>query len=62
MPTERTIYSQIGPYSPIVERPPLKWPGDARLALWIVPNIEYYQYMPQVKNFDPWREPLIPMS
>jgi allantoinase len=54
MPTERTIYSQIGPYSPIVERPPLKWPGDARLALWIVPNIEYYQYMPQVKNFDPW--------
>ena len=33
-------------YSPIVERPPLLWPDDARLALWIVPNIEHYQYIP----------------
>jgi len=54
MDHQRTIYSQIGPYSPIVERPPLRWPGNARLALWIVPNIEYYQYLPSVKSFDPW--------
>jgi len=33
-------------YSPIVERPPLRWPNDARLALWIVPNIEYFEYLP----------------
>lgn len=51
---ESTFYSQIGDYSPIVERPPLKWPNDAKLALWIVPNIEYYQYQPRVKTFDPW--------
>ncbi len=34
------------PYSPIVEREPLRWPGDARMALWIIPNIEHYQYLP----------------
>jgi allantoinase len=37
----------FGPYSPIVERAPLHWPGGARLALWIVPNIEHYQYAPR---------------
>lgn len=30
------------PYSPIIERPPLKWPGGARVALWICPNIECF--------------------
>ena len=30
------------PYSPITRRPPLKWPNEARLALWIVPNIEFF--------------------
>jgi peptidoglycan/xylan/chitin deacetylase (PgdA/CDA1 family) len=38
--------SPIGAYSPIVERPPLTWPNGARMALWIVPNIEYYRYQP----------------
>ena len=50
----RTIFSQIGPYSPIVERPRFSWPGTARLALWIVPNIEYYRLLPAVGSFDPW--------
>lgn len=54
MDRQRTIYSQIGPYSAIVERPPLRWPGNARLALWIVPNVEYYQFLPAVKGYDPW--------
>jgi len=31
-------------YSPIVERPALRWPNGARIALWIVPNIEYLQF------------------
>jgi peptidoglycan/xylan/chitin deacetylase (PgdA/CDA1 family) len=30
------------PYSPITERPPLKWPGGARIALWVAPNIEFF--------------------
>jgi peptidoglycan/xylan/chitin deacetylase (PgdA/CDA1 family) len=30
------------PYSPIIRRPKLTWPNDARLALWIIPNIEFF--------------------
>lgn len=30
------------PYSPIIDRPPLKWPNGKRLAVWIIPNIEYF--------------------
>ncbi len=42
-------------YSPIVERPRIAWPGGARLALWVVPNIEHYQFMPAaVPVQDPW--------
>ncbi len=32
------------PYSPIARRPPMRLPGDARIAVWIVPNIEHYHY------------------
>ncbi|MGA2393777.1 MAG: polysaccharide deacetylase family protein [Candidatus Lustribacter sp.] len=31
-------------YSPIVDRPPLRWPNGARLALWVIPNIEYIHF------------------
>lgn len=42
-------------YSPIVERPKLKWPNDARVALWVCPNIEHYEYLPDpVRVRDPW--------
>ena len=41
-------------YSPIIERPPIKWPGGARVALWIAPNIEHYEYLP---DFDGVRTP-----
>ena len=34
------------PYSPIVDRDPIRWPSGARLAVWIVPNIEHYEYLP----------------
>jgi hypothetical protein len=30
------------PYSPIDERPRLEWPGGARLAVWVIPNIEVF--------------------
>ena len=33
-------------YSPIIDRPIIKWPDDARVALWISPNVEHYEYMP----------------
>ena len=30
------------PYTPINDRPKLKWPNGARLAVWIIPNIEFF--------------------
>ena len=33
-------------YSPIIDRPIIKWPNDARVALWISPTVEHYEYMP----------------
>jgi allantoinase len=46
-------------YSPIIERPRLSWPGGARVALWVVPNVEHYEYLPQkLRVRDPWpRQP-----
>jgi peptidoglycan/xylan/chitin deacetylase (PgdA/CDA1 family) len=29
-------------YSPIVRRPPLKWPNNAKVALMVAPNIEFF--------------------
>ena len=42
-------------YLPIVDRPVIKWPNDARVALWISPNIEHYEYTPVNEGVrDPW--------
>ena len=32
-------------YSPIIDRPAIKWPNEARVALWIAPNVEHYEYL-----------------
>ena len=42
-------------YQAIVDRPPVRWPGGARVAVWIVPNIEHYRIdmgpgAPDVRN------------
>jgi len=43
------------PYSAIVERPPVRWPGGARVAIWVAPNIEHYEYMPRLRGVrDPY--------
>src|SRR6185437_10114729 len=43
------------PYSPILHRPQLRWPNGARVAVWVVPNIEQYEYLPKfVRTRDPW--------
>jgi allantoinase len=33
---------RYGPYVPITRRPKLTWPGGARVALWVNPNIEFF--------------------
>lgn len=42
------------PYSPIIDREPLEWPGGARVAVWVVPNIEHYEYLPPPGAADPY--------
>jgi allantoinase len=42
------------PYSPIGDREPLRWPGGARVAVWVVPNIEHYEYLPPAGAVDPY--------
>ena len=32
------------PYSAIVDRPVLGWPNGARLAVWVIPNIEHFLF------------------
>jgi peptidoglycan/xylan/chitin deacetylase (PgdA/CDA1 family) len=44
------------PYQAIVDRPPVKWPGGARVAVWVVPNIEHFHAeigpgAPDIRNF-----------
>jgi allantoinase len=34
-------------YSPIVDRPSIRWPNGARVALWVVPNVEHYEWEPE---------------
>ncbi len=38
-----------------VDRPVIKWPNDARVALRIAPNVEHYEYEPEFDGSrDPW--------
>jgi len=39
-PTEHDRFD----FSPIVDRPPLRWPNGARVALWVIPNIEHFLF------------------
>lgn len=48
------------PYSPITKRPPLRWPGDARIAFWIVPNIEFFSLETRPGGIGPGKIPDIP--
>ena len=32
------------PYSPILDRKPLRWPKGARVAVWVIPNIEHFLF------------------
>jgi allantoinase len=33
-------------YAPYVNRPRIVWPNGARIAFWVAPNIEFYEYAP----------------
>ncbi len=43
------------PYRPIIDRPAMVWPKGARIAVWVVPNIEHFHLeltnpAPDVRN------------
>jgi allantoinase len=55
-------------YSAIVDRPVLRWPNGARVALWVIPNIEHFRFNlpstslasigplnPDIRNYS-WRD------
>jgi len=41
MPTVEPV-----PYLPLNQRPRIEWPGGARVALWVAPNVEFYELLP----------------
>ena len=49
------------PYSPIIRRPRLAWPGGARVALWVVPNIEFFSLETRPGGLAPGKIPDIPV-
>ena len=40
VPTEHDRFD----YSPIIDRPRLSWPNEARVAVWVIPNIEHFLF------------------
>jgi len=51
------------PYSAIVDRPPLKLPGDARMIVWTIVNVEDWSIerpMPRTVLSPPMGQPLLP--
>src|SRR5688572_10649838 len=47
-------------YLPLIDRPVIHWPNGAKVAFWVVPNIEHYEYLPPLDGTrNPWpRTPL----
>lgn len=45
-------------YLPWPGRPKITWPGGKKLAVWIAPNIEFYEYdPPNNPTRTPWGRP-----
>src|SRR5256886_4838184 len=40
-------------YAPITERPVIKWPNGARVAFWVAPNMEFFEYLPENRPTQP---------
>jgi peptidoglycan/xylan/chitin deacetylase (PgdA/CDA1 family) len=52
---QETRFENRVPYSGIVDRPVVPLPDNARVALWVIPNIEHYEFLPREANVrDPW--------
>jgi allantoinase len=47
-------------YSPIVDRKPLKLPNNARVAVWVIPNIEHFLFNKPSTSLTPITVQLVP--
>ena len=46
-------------YSPLISRPKITWPDNARVAFWVAPNIEFYELAPPANPVrTPWPRPI----
>jgi len=57
------LFSDRVPYSAIVDRPPLRLPDNARVAVWPIVNVEHWSAdgpMPRVVIPPPMHQPLLP--
>ena len=51
----KSLYPDRVDYLPIHDRPKIIWPDKAKIALWVAPNIEHYEYTPETPHGrDPW--------
>ncbi len=48
------------PYSPIVEREPMRFPGGAQIAIWVTPNIEHFHIDKPAMSLAPPTAHLVP--
>jgi allantoinase len=48
------------PYSPIIDRPKLEWPNGARVAVWVIPNIEHFLFDRPSTSVTPVTTSLVP--
>jgi allantoinase len=55
-PQEQDRYA----YSAIVDRPPLRWPNGARVAVWVIPNIEHFLFDRPSTSVTPVTTSLVP--
>ena len=53
MPAERRLGMDHEHYdwSPISERPALRWPEDARVALCVIVNLEHMEWNPSQRSY-----------
>ena len=47
-------------YSAIVDRPKLSWPKGARVAVWVIPNIEHFHFNKPSASLNPGLSALAP--
>lgn len=48
------------PYWPLPDRPVIRWPNDARVAFWVIPNIEHFRFDKPNSDAGPSQAPDIP--